>query len=172
VIKAMITGIGGTNSIAVLKALNLSKTPHRSIGTDIKPLNAGSYLTDESFLIPSVSNEKEYRAGLEKIIRTKHINIIFATTETELYYLAKIKPELEKHHKLVVMVPDLEILSLCQDKLKTQEFLRTNGFTYIPTIVPSSADEIAKFVTDNGFPLIQKPIHGYGSRGVSVINCP
>lgn len=168
-ITALIAGIGGTNSLAILKSLNLSKVEHRSVGTEIKALNAGSILSDVSYLIPKVSDEAAYKAALIEIIKKENVNIIFATTETEIAYLASVKEELQDEYGLTVMVADTAILEISQDKYKTQEFLKHNQFVYIPTTIAHSLEAINQFVAENGFPVIRKPIYGYGSRGVDII---
>lgn len=169
-ITVLIMGIGGTNSIAILKALNQSSLKHRSVGADIKALNAGSLLVDKSYLVPKVSDETEYKKKIKEIIRTESVDIIFATTEAEIAYLGGVKDELEATHEVVVMVPDKRVLDICQDKYKTQEFLKSHSFTYIPTVVTDSLKSINSFVGKQGYPLIRKPIMGYGSRGIDIVS--
>ncbi|HSX06274.1 MAG TPA: ATP-grasp domain-containing protein [Candidatus Saccharimonadia bacterium] len=168
-ITALITGIGGTNSIAVLKALNASSVPHRSIGTDIKAFNAGSWLVDSSQIIPPVSSGSDYLTAIKQIVADNDVKIIFATTETEIAFLAQAKEQLEQEQKVVVMVADKEILKICQDKYKTQVFLRENDFIDIPTALADDKEAVRQLVAQEGYPLVRKPLAGYGSRGVSVI---
>lgn len=168
-IRTLVLGVGGTNSITIIKALKMTSFPIFIVGTDIKPLNAGTGLVDEVFLVAPVIDEQRYLQNIERIIDLKKIDIVFATTEAEITFLSRKKEYLEERHEVVIMVADLRVWNVCQDKYKTQIFLKDNGFTYIPTLSIGTVGDTKRFVEENGYPIIQKPIHGYGSKGIRII---
>lgn len=168
-ITALVTGIGGTRSIAVMNALRKSGESVRIIGTDANYFNAGSFQCDASYIVPLVS-DPAYLPELESIIRDEKIDIIFATVEKEVLCLSKNKQYLEKTYGVAIIVPDEAILEICFDKYKTQEFLLKNGFSAIPCIYGDNRAAIESFVQENGLPIIRKPVFGYGSKGLSVIS--
>lgn len=166
--SVLITGIGGTRSIAVLKALRLSSDDYVITGTDANYFNAGSFKCDKSYIVP-LASDPSYLGKLEEIIVKEKIQIIFATVEKEVAYLAAQKQYLKDKHGVAVIVPDSDILSACLDKYRTQSFLQDKGFTHIPTAYAGDRDEMNIFAANQGFPLIRKPVFGYGSKGVSII---
>jgi carbamoyl-phosphate synthase large subunit len=164
----LVTGIGGTRSIAVLKALRMTNNDYKVIGTDANYFNPGSFQCDKSYIVPFAS-DPGYLPKLEEIIKAEDIKIIFATVEKEVAYLATQKQYLEETHGVQVIVPDSAILDTCFDKYKTQAFLKDQGFTHIPCIYAGDAEEVRVFASEHGLPLIRKPVFGYGSKGLSII---
>jgi carbamoyl-phosphate synthase large subunit len=167
-ITALVTGIGGTRSIAVMNALHAGKQPVRVIGTDANYFNAGAFACDTSYLMPFAS-EPDYLPRLKKIIKDENVSIIFGTVEKEVSALAKFKEEIEKETGARVIVPEHEILDICFDKYKTQQYLEQQGAVHIPTIYSGKRAEIKTFAKKYGLPLVRKPVSGHGSQGLSII---
>ena len=168
-ITALVTGIGGTRSIAVMNALRKSDPSIRIIGTDANYFNAGSYQCDIAYTV-HLASDASYLDELTKIIQTEKVSAVFATVEKEVSFLAKHKEQIERSLNVAVIVPDITVLDVCFDKYKTQEFLQKNGFTYIPCIYANNREEMKAFAREHKLPLIRKPVFGYGSRGLSVVH--
>lgn len=163
----LVTGIGGTRSIGIMKSLRDMNEPVRVIGTDANFFNAGAFQCDVAYIVPFAS-EEGYLARLEEIIAKENVSIVFASVEKEVAFLARHKAEIEAMG-VVCLVPDPEVLAVCFDKYKTQQFLNDNDFTAIPCIYADNEDVIRRFADKNSFPLIRKPVMGYGSKGLSII---
>ncbi len=165
----LVTGIGGTRSLAVAKALRQGKNRYRVIGSDANYFNAGAFQCDAAYTVPLATSD-EYLPRLEEIIEKEDIGLIFATVEKEVAVLAKLKKHLSDKFGVAAVVPDPAILEVCFDKARTQQFLTEHDFTAIPTIYASEEAEVESFARTHRFPLIRKPVFGYGSRGLSLVN--
>ena len=163
----LVTGIGGTRSIGIMKSLRDMQEHIRVIGTDANFFNAGAFQCDVAYIVPFAS-EEGYLARLEEIIIKENVSIVFASVEKEVAFLAQHKAEIEAMG-VVCLVPDQEVLAVCFDKYKTQQFLNDNGFTAIPCIYTDNEAATRQFADEHGFPLIRKPVMGYGSKGLSII---
>jgi carbamoyl-phosphate synthase large subunit len=164
----LITGIGGTRSIAVLKALRASTENYTIIGTDANYFNAGSMQCDKSYIVPFASDDS-YLPKLEQVIAEEAVDMVFATVEKEVAFLANRKSYLEEKYELTVLVPEPSILEICFDKNKTQAFLKDAGLPHIPSMYASDDNHIKEFSDEYGFPLVRKPVFGYGSKGLTIL---
>lgn len=161
-INVLVTGVGGGgNGEQLMKALRLAKTPYTIIGSDISPFSIGLYQADFAYTIPP-ANSNQYIATVLAICKKHSIQAILAGSEPELLILSANR-QLFLDLGILFVNNSHEVISLCNDKWKTYQFLRQRGFTVPDSYAIDTLDDILNINADM-FPLIVKPSSGGGSR--------
>jgi carbamoyl-phosphate synthase large subunit len=125
--RIAVTATGGGVGQSILKALR--ETDYGVIALDSDRLGAGLYMVSESYIIPPASSD-EYIPFLLNFCYEKDIAILFPGMDCELLKLSNSR-ELFTDTKIVISKSG--IIMLADDKLKTQQWLKQNGFPNIPT---------------------------------------
>lgn len=121
---------------------------------------------DEKVISPLIY-DKEYIPFLLQYCRKNSVDIVISLFDIDLFVLAQHKKEFEKiGTKLIVSNP--QIIEVCNDKWKTYNFLKDNGFC-----VPMSflhINEVIEKITagELQYPIVVKPRYGCGSISVTI----
>jgi carbamoyl-phosphate synthase large subunit len=171
-INILITGVGSTTAISVIKGLNKQKKYDVNIiGTDMYKENdiAGSAFCDKFFIVPPANNEEEYISRLANIVDTESIDILIPIVDIELEVIAKHKKSL---HNTFVLLSSYETVMTCNDKIKTYEFFNKFRIPTLKTILLEDFDNLNQKISDCGinYPMVTKPRKGVSSRDVYKIN--
>ena len=121
---------------------------------------------DKCVETPSIYDES-YIPFLLKYCKENHIDILLSLFDIDLLVLAKSKSEFEKNGTKVI-VSDVDIVSTCNDKWKTYQFLKENGFNTPKTFLNLESAEKAIADGDLCFPVVIKPRFACGSIAVSI----
>jgi len=116
---------------------------------------------DKAYKVPYVY-EKGYIDKLQKICKKHKIDYIFSLHDLDGPILSKNRVKLEIYGAKLVM-PDTKIISVCLDKYKTHQFLKSHNVLSPPTWLTPS--EFFKEKEKN-YPVIIKPRCGYGSINI------
>lgn len=163
-INILITGAGAGVGQSIIKAVKLSKINTKIIATDNNPMAAGMYRADAAYLVP-LANEKGYIKKIIEICNKEKVNLILVGTDVELPILADNKKKIESSTSANLIVSNPRAIKIADDKWRTVQFLKENGFPY-----PKSAiKDFDKFIEKNGLPVIVKPRVGARSIGFQVI---
>lgn len=159
----LITGISSSNSLTFVKSLRKQKEMEFNVsGTDIyeKYLSVGAQFCNRFFKIPR-ADEQQFIPTLLKICKENSIKVLVPIIDEEFFPVSKSIHEFKKINTLV-MLPDAEVVMICENKVKFCEFLKDNGFPtpklYLSTPPASS------------LPLVRKPFIGRGSKGVTIVH--
>lgn len=125
---------------------------------DISSYAPALYFADHHFLVPE-SADPHFVEVIKRLCVEHHIRAVIPTRDDELLLFAKHKEEFAALD-IFVMVPEPDVVNLCQDKKAFIEFCRKNGF-----LTPRSYDPSTDF-TDADLPLFVKPRFGRGSHGI------
>ncbi|MEH7419156.1 ATP-grasp domain-containing protein [Neobacillus drentensis] len=170
-LNVLITGSGSVYGVAVIKSLLKSKLNVKLIATDTQPYALGLYLAHHSYIVPHVKDEQPYLKRLLEIMRLEKIDAIFIASSQELSFYCRNKGLIEKEIKCKVFSNPQDVLSICNDKWNTIQFLDKHNFPYPKTIrYPEDNEKIQSFIEDVGFPFIVKPRHGNGSEDIHLVN--
>ncbi|AVH64255.1 carbamoyl phosphate synthase-like protein [Nostoc sp. 'Peltigera membranacea cyanobiont' N6] len=163
-INVLITGMGSTTAISVVKGLRQQKEIKlRIIGVDINNKNeiAGSYFCDAFYRVPWAI-DSNYISELVKICKLENIHIIFPIVDSELEIIAA-NINLFCAINIKVWLSELKTIQICNDKYKTYNFLLKHQFctpqTWLPEEVKGREEEMT-------YPLIVKPRNGFSSIDV------
>jgi len=170
-LKVGITGLGSLIGQAIIKSIKKAELNNdiSIVGFDYLPETIGAQWVEKEFLLPDFYKKKvEEQDWLDEIIRIinlEGIRIIFIGLDFELKLFAKYKESIEKNTGCKVMVSDLKVVEIADDKYLTYKFLKENGFSYPETFL---ACELSK--NEVTFPCVIKPRIGSRSRDTFLIN--
>ena len=117
----LVTGTGGGVGQSVLKCLQ--HTSHRVIAADGEALGAGcSYTTGKGYIIP-YANSPLFIERLLEICEREGILVLFPGLDFELLLLSEHRERFARIGTNVV-VSEIDTVRICDDKLRTAEFLR------------------------------------------------
>jgi carbamoyl-phosphate synthase large subunit len=126
----LVTGVGGGAGQSILKALNLANFKN-VVAVDSSPLAAGLYFGNPSYL-GFEANHPAYIDRLLEICEKNQIEFVFPGHDIELPYLSS-QVEFFESRGIRLIVSSQRVIEICDDKLKTSNFLRDNGFFYPET---------------------------------------
>lgn len=124
------------------------------------------HYADNAVVSPLIYDEN-YIPFLLKYCEENKIDILLSLFDIDLPVLSKNKDKFAQIGTRVI-VSDLEIVEICNDKWKTYEFLKKNGFN-VPKTYLTLEDTINAI--DRGeinYPIIVKPRFGCGSIAMSI----
>lgn len=122
------------------------------------------YFANQARILPRI-NDPNYIRSIINICNEENIALIVPTIDTDLLLLAENKDFIEEQTKAKLLISDIEVVSICRDKIKTQRFLEENGFG-VPKMYTD--EELEK--GDVHFPLFIKPKSGSSSINTFKVN--
>ncbi len=128
------------------------------IGVDVSPTAVGLYMADEHYLVPR-SDDAAFIPTLLDLCTKHGVRLVVPTRDEELPVLAKARGEFLRAG-VRIMVPPVETVEICQDKLRFAEFCARNGL---------GAPEIRDSPENGPFPVFVKPRHGKGGKGTFLV---
>ncbi|WP_339606809.1 ATP-grasp domain-containing protein [uncultured Roseivirga sp.] len=164
-LNILVTGAGGGGiGEQIVKSLINGDNDYFIVCTDTRELSIASVIGDVFHVLPKASSP-EYINELLLVCRKFEIKAVFPGSEPELIELVRNKEKLlEMGVKLPVNTADL--ISLCSDKIKFNDYLTNNGFVTCKTYLIDDGFEFAD-LTD--YPYVIKPIKGSGSANVFIV---
>jgi carbamoyl-phosphate synthase large subunit len=167
-INVLITGVGSTTAISVIKGLKKQmEYKIKIVGTDIFQENniAGSKFCDKFFVVPPSTNEVEYISNLSKIVDNEFIDILIPIVDVELEIIAKYR---KTFNNTFVLLSSYDTIITCNDKMKTYEFFNKFEIPTLRTFNLENLHFLKKKISDSGikYPFIVKPRKGVSSREV------
>ena len=164
-INVLVLAVGGNVSEGILKALDLSSLPCRVIGADIAPLKLGLYTVHRAYIGPW-AHEAGFLDWLMDTCRKESVQAILAGAEPILPILSLHSDTIRKETGAIPIVSRPEIHEISDDKLLTCEWLRRNGFRCPAYADSEDVKAVEELAARYRFPLLAKPRHGGGSRGL------
>lgn len=127
-------------------------------------LTVAFHYADHAVISPLIY-DKDYIPFLLDYCRKEHIDILISLFDINLLMLARNKAEFEKIGTHVI-VSDPDFVAICNDKWKTDCFLRENGFHTPRTFL--HFEEVKQAIADGllAYPLFVKPRFGCGSISI------
>jgi carbamoyl-phosphate synthase large subunit len=169
-ITVMITGMGSTTALSVLKGLRRqSDMAVRIVGVDINKAEeiAGSSFCDAFFTVP-LARDPAYIDTLVELCRAERVRVLFPINDLEVSAVAAHAARFREAGVMAWVSDSLTVVT-CNDKLLTARFCVANDIT-----APSTwgADELPASLDRLPYPLIIKPRSGVGSVGVARVDTP
>jgi carbamoyl-phosphate synthase large subunit len=163
-VNILITGIGSTTAISVIKGFRKqNKFDLKIVGTDINEINriSGSSFCDRFYTVPPATHPN-YVPELLEICEKEKVQVIIPIVDIELEIVSS-KIELFEEKGIFVCLSENKTINLCNDKYMTYKFLIANNY---PTPTSWTPEEIEYKQIQTSFPLIVKPRNGVSSKSV------
>ncbi len=165
----LVTGAGALLGQGMLRMLQLCKFAKKVFTADPDPRSAGHWLGDVALVVPK-ANEAGYINAIKALVQQYEIDAILVGTDTELVKFAESKNQFLEKYNCKVIVSSPQVIAVSNDKFKTAEFLKSNGFPYPVSIMAHSVENLITLEKKLGFPLFAKPIDGARSLGLITIH--
>lgn len=124
------------------------------------------HYADYSVITPLIYDEN-YVPFLLKYCKENHIDILISLFDIDLLVLAKHKEKFVEIGTRVI-VSDPKFIEVCNDKWKTYQYLKENGFNVPKTYLSLSKVMLALESGELNYPIIVKPRFGCGSIALSI----
>lgn len=161
--RVLVTSIGSTPSIGVVKFIKATKRNIEIFGTDINCNDriAGSSLVDSFFKVP-LNTDPAYLGEILKIVQEENIQILIPIHDYEIEVLSK---ESEKIKELgcAVIVSTFQTIKSVNDKYAFSKLLASAN---ILTPASYSIEQWKTMDFNETDPWILKPLRGVSSRGI------
>ena len=152
-----VTAVGGAVGQGIVKALQ--NTEYSTVGINSEVLGAGLYATRKSYM-GLYANHPKYVDRLIEICKKEKCTALFPGLNVELTPLSD-NIERFRRNDIVPIVSDPAVINICEDKLKTNEFLKRNNFHAPKTY------RLKDYSFELDFPVVLKPQKG-GCRSIGV----
>lgn len=127
--------------------------------------NAVSFLYADEAVVTPLIYEDRYIDFLLEYCESKNITVVIPLFDIDLYVLSMNKDVFEARG-IYVVVSDISVIEICNDKWETYCFLKKNGILSPKTYLTIEETVEAINKREIKFPLIIKPRWGMGSIGV------
>lgn len=102
------------------------------------------------------------------VIMEERVKVVVPMSDKGALVLSKDKQAIHDCDGCIAAVPDYDAVELASDKLKLMEVCRINGFPHPQTISDSG---LSSYKTEDlPYPLLIKPNHSVGARGIVKVN--
>lgn len=167
--RILVTGAGALLGQGILRSLDYSRNDYYIVSADPDVRSTGHALANKSYTIPFAGDEN-YLERIEDIIKHEQINLILIGTDVELPFFASKKDYFESKFNLTVVVSNPKAIEIANNKWKTAQFLKSNGFPYPVSALTNDEEAIKVLKETMPFPFIAKPVDGARSKGLQTIN--
>ncbi|MBN1805926.1 MAG: NAD-dependent epimerase/dehydratase family protein [Sedimentisphaerales bacterium] len=161
-----ITCIGSGVGQSIINSCRMSRLPIQTVGLGNNPFAHGAYDCDFYDYLPSIYSE-HYIDELIKKYHKYNADLVIPGLDDEAFLLSKSIEEL-KNNGIKAVVAGAELLRLCRDKAAMSTELNRVSDIFVKSY-PKADIETKLKNGDIKFPLIAKPVGGFGSRGIKII---
>jgi carbamoyl-phosphate synthase large subunit len=137
-------------------------------GADTSELSSALQLCDRQFLVKP-TNDPGYIRQLLSIVKSSSVRLLVPTVDLDLKVLAQNKAKFAAAG-CRVLVSDIKVIDICQDKRRTYRFLAANGFNSPVTLSVRSALAGKSRAGKLGWPVVVKPWDGSAKKGTAVVH--
>lgn len=163
-IVVAVTGVGAIIGQGIVRSLRASGRAIRVVGIDRSARSPGPHMVDAFEQKPDASEDSpEYQAYWDSLIQRHEIQIVLPGLEVDMVYLDKNRDWFESRGvRLALNTPDL--IRITANKWEFGKVLADMGCPVIPSIRPYTWQQAVEKL--GAPPLLLKPLHGNGSRGI------
>jgi carbamoylphosphate synthase large subunit len=170
-IRLLILSVGSLLGQNILDALDPRRRHVRVIGANSESDNPRPFRCDVAYLVPAISNESGLQDRILDIVSRENPDLILPGRDDDVVFLSKLR---EKHLPLAGRIPcgSQEAARILRDKALSFRFARRNDLPFADTFVPDpavSSEEAGEWLRRHRFPLLAKPLQGFGSRGIKLV---
>lgn len=158
--------VGSGVGQSVIRSLNLSRLPIRTVGFGTNPFAFGAYECDTHDFTPSIYDDG-YVDALLDLCRKHGVELLIPGLDDEVLLLSRHRSRFEDVGVKVLCASE-DIVTLCRDKERACTELGPIADVFVRSYAP---DTVREALADGSarFPMIAKPRSGFASRGVEIL---
>ena len=158
----LVTGANAIIGYGILKSIRKSDKKVNLIGTSTIEDSVAQGFCD-TFIKAPMSKDDGYISWLVNIVHKYNVDLLIPGRDEDVYIWKDNIDEL-KQSGAKILINNVDLISLCEDKWNFYEVLKQNNCPYaIPSSLSSDFDVL---VNEFGLPILLKPRHGSASRGI------
>jgi carbamoyl-phosphate synthase large subunit len=170
-LTVLVTGAGSSVGISVFKALRQSELAPRIVATDADPLSVGLFRADVASVVPWVNgDEAAYLDRLTEICVAERVSMVCFGSDIEMRRVAPHLEEFERETGTRLILNRPRFLEAFMDKWEMVRLLREKGLPVPDSVLATDPTAVREFLARQPFPLILKPRHSSGSKGLFVVH--
>ena len=146
------------------RAMHKLRLGGRIIATDVTHTSPAFHTADEGVLLPP-TDSPQYVDALLSAVRRRRIHLLVPMTDLDLLALPRHRDEFAELG-CTAMIGSEEIVSVCQDKARTNALVRRAGLAAIHSCT------LEEFRRDPFYPCFVKPVRGSAGIGTAIIGSP
>ena len=163
-VTILVTGVGAIIGQGIIKSLRKSNYSVRIIGIDRSKNSPGPFLCDVFYQKPLCNEDSsEYLTFWYDVLKKESVDIVLVGLEVDMFFLDKER-EAFKSLDVRVVLNNSNLILLSGDKWKLYESLENIKLPRIPSVTPKNWNQAISELGDA--PILLKPRHGNGSRGI------
>lgn len=135
------------------------------IGANTDPEAPGNFRCDVAYTVPQTDVGTTCLDAYRAILRAERPHLVIPCRDDDLPALSALRAE--RGDDPAFLCGSEAASALFVDKLAVYHFALRHGLPFAPTA--QDAAGAAALVAEHGFPIVAKPRHGAGSRGVAVL---
>ena len=139
------------------------------MGTSNTSYSVGFAECDNTYVVPSISDEDKYIASLLDICRKESITFLISLYDFDIHIISQHLDKF-KSYNVIPLIVDFNASKICFDKLETNRFLVDNGFNHPKTYADLSIAIKSIEKKEITFPVIIKPRFGFASKDIFIAN--
>ncbi len=169
----LLTSVGSLLGQNMLDTLADRRQAVRVVGINSLAQNPRNFHCDQIYLVPP-TQEHDFLKHFEAILAKEKPDLILAGRDDDVLFLSDLKA---KKPDLAARIPYGDSLSaeIMQDKLKSHDFAKSHALPFVDSCLLDATlgrTQLEAFLKQVGFPLILKPLAGFGSNGVCILTHP
>lgn len=162
-ITVLVSGVGAVIGYGIVTSLRAMREPVRVVGIDLELEAVGKHWCDVFAACPRL-DAPGYKEFLRELVQAQHIDLMIPGLPQEIDFLAE--PHVRDDIPTMIVLNQIELIQLAQDKLALHARLVREGLPSIPTQEVTTFGELAHAL---GVPFLLKPRRGMSSRGIQRI---
>jgi carbamoyl-phosphate synthase large subunit len=167
----LISSVGSLVGQNILDALEQRRQRLRIIGVNSEAGAGNNFRCDRTYLLPPAAQAQAYRQALAGVIEAEAVDLVIPGRDADVIVLSQLRAERPEWARRL-LVGTLAAAQVMDDKVASYQFAQQAGLPFAPTVSSDAADArlmARQLLEQFGFPMIAKPRHGDGSRGIRVL---
>jgi carbamoyl-phosphate synthase large subunit len=166
--KLLITSVGSFLGQNILDLIEPRRHQIEVVGLNLDADNPRLFRCDRSYLVPKTEDES-YESVFKEIITLENPDITLPGRDGDCIFLADFRvkyPEIGEHS---IFMGTSYIPKIMLNKYDSFKFCSYHGLPFADSFFyenKKSDEDLEVFVSKQGFPLVAKPVEGFGSHGV------
>lgn len=164
-INVLVTGVGTIIGYGIINALKDCNYNVKIFGMDMNPDAVGKHWCDQ-FIVAVPASSENFIPFLKETIDKYQIDLVLLGIEQDMNKINQCRNELGNYLSKI-SINSKFVIDVMNDKWKTYEFLKNNGFPVIDSTLEREYSKLRNYFCGD---FLVKPRASYSSRGIKQIS--